>query len=643
MKKLISLLSVALLATSVFAIPATAKKMAVTMTPQEKIQISQSPENLEAQAVKTAIAPQQMVDLEDALAPKAHIARAMQAAKPTAFYYKPAGTFFGGIFNDPKYYSYVFTMLRPTVVGANLNGYEFWSWQNHASNAAALAYKTILTPYGQKERGWSMDPATGNFQDSLPAQYFGNLRYLYSWRVPAQFAYNADASVVDTFFLLGPKSTRPDTLVTEAASVGGIFNPYNTVDGMWPLTNALASTPKFGNKLGVVWDTWEDKEAKQHVSYVYGTEPVLLLSKVDTIWDETTTPPTIIKLDSIYDTIQPSALMASYEKPMAPLYVKSVSLALTALDLETKKLGDIQIDSLQMLIVSSKTSAVLASSIATKLDTASMDAYPGQLLTFKIEKKDPYGTVIEGVTINEPFMVVINGLAREGNSFGVWSGLDPYTGGRQVAVLDTNKQIRSYAPFNPFIMLNGIFYTLEHAARTPGFMGDEPEYVDTVNVAVLADTENDMYIAVHADGSFKNHLPLLRSTELLYDTISKSYNYNIYDAPDWVQLDMDYEDYPYPGEPKAGVNWWTEFQAYYLYIYGDLSDTSVDAPQVGDEFKLVGYGQQIVFKVVEVEDPTAINNVVRTVNDGKLYNVLGIEVDEDYKGVVIRNGQKFLK
>ena len=47
--------------------------------------------------------------------------------------------------------------------------------------------------------------------------------------------------------------------------------------------------------------------------------------------------------------------------------------------------------------------------------------------------------------------------------------------------------------------------------------------------------------------------------------------------------------------------------------------------------------------MVDVEDPTAINNVVRTVNDGKLYNVLGIEVDEDYKGVVIRNGQKFLK
>ena len=30
-------------------------------------------------------------------------------------------------------------------------------------------------------------------------------------------------------------------------------------------------------------------------------------------------------------------------------------------------------------------------------------------------------------------------------------------------------------------------------------------------------------------------------------------------------------------------------------------------------------------------------------NNNKLYNVLGQEVNEDYKGVVIRNGEKFIK
>lgn len=37
------------------------------------------------------------------------------------------------------------------------------------------------------------------------------------------------------------------------------------------------------------------------------------------------------------------------------------------------------------------------------------------------------------------------------------------------------------------------------------------------------------------------------------------------------------------------------------------------------------------------------NNRMGAINDGKLYNVLGVEVGEDYKGVVIRNGEKFIK
>lgn len=53
-----------------------------------------------------------------------------------------------------------------------------------------------------------------------------------------------------------------------------------------------------------------------------------------------------------------------------------------------------------------------------------------------------------------------------------------------------------------------------------------------------------------------------------------------------------------------------------------------------------------IFEVVvrQTNDaPSAIDQTIKAVNDGKLYNVLGIEVDEDYKGVVIRNGEKFLQ
>jgi len=47
--------------------------------------------------------------------------------------------------------------------------------------------------------------------------------------------------------------------------------------------------------------------------------------------------------------------------------------------------------------------------------------------------------------------------------------------------------------------------------------------------------------------------------------------------------------------------------------------------------------------VVDQNNATQGVNTIKAVNDNKMYNVLGIEVGEDYKGVVIRNGQKFIR
>lgn len=46
--------------------------------------------------------------------------------------------------------------------------------------------------------------------------------------------------------------------------------------------------------------------------------------------------------------------------------------------------------------------------------------------------------------------------------------------------------------------------------------------------------------------------------------------------------------------------------------------------------------------IVKQQPTTGIDNV-KFLNDGKTYNLLGIEVDENYKGVVIRNGEKFIQ
>ena len=73
MKKLISLLSVAMLATSVFAISATGKKMAVTKMAPEKVLAGQSSQVLDVESVKPSMLKFNAVDAKKPIAksPKA--------------------------------------------------------------------------------------------------------------------------------------------------------------------------------------------------------------------------------------------------------------------------------------------------------------------------------------------------------------------------------------------------------------------------------------------------------------------------------------------------------------------------------------------------------------------------------------------
>ena len=46
---------------------------------------------------------------------------------------------------------------------------------------------------------------------------------------------------------------------------------------------------------------------------------------------------------------------------------------------------------------------------------------------------------------------------------------------------------------------------------------------------------------------------------------------------------------------------------------------------------------------IEVADATSIQEVVKVINNGVIYNLAGQKVDENYKGVVIKNGQKLIQ
>lgn len=82
---------------------------------------------------------------------------------------------------------------------------------------------------------------------------------------------------------------------------------------------------------------------------------------------------------------------------------------------------------------------------------------------------------------------------------------------------------------------------------------------------------------------------------------------------------------------------------YYVHQYVNdvvITVNSANEPRLGI-IELDAMGLPVTI-IVNQGGAQGIENV-RYQNDNKLYNVLGQEVNEDYKGVVIRNGQKFVK
>jgi hypothetical protein len=102
------------------------------------------------------------------------------------------------------------------------------------------------------------------------------------------------------------------------------------------------------------------------------------------------------------------------------------------------------------------------------------------------------------------------------------------------------------------------------------------------------------------------------------------------DAPEWIEVVMDASEYAEAGYVVA------QFTA-------AANETATEREGVVT-INADGYLLEVVIKQAAGEgtDNTALENVT-LLNDNKLYNILGVEVDETYTGIVIKNGQKFIQ
>lgn len=82
------------------------------------------------------------------------------------------------------------------------------------------------------------------------------------------------------------------------------------------------------------------------------------------------------------------------------------------------------------------------------------------------------------------------------------------------------------------------------------------------------------------------------------------------------------------------VNWgWSgAFNGYYLIL---------NLKPDGENY--AGYGCDMVVNIHPEGWTADVEDVVAPQADNKIYNLLGVEVDENYKGIVIKNGQKYIQ
>ena len=115
----------------------------------------------------------------------------------------------------------------------------------------------------------------------------------------------------------------------------------------------------------------------------------------------------------------------------------------------------------------------------------------------------------------------------------------------------------------------------------------------------------------------------------LYSTVLDFENWGEVEAPEWIEYVLD--------ESVLSTNGYVvaQFAAAPLPAgeTGRTGIVTVDA----DGFKL-----DIVIKQGDGGPATGVENVVVPANN-KTYNLLGVEVDETYKGIVIKNGQKTIQ
>lgn len=538
-----------------------------------------------------------------------------------AGYLNPEGTLFLGMDEAGK----GAWMKRGGVIGAWSDTIDCWKWRNTTTGAyRKVTYGTSLSyeyPSWVDGACYSVDKdgnfcdtimASGGYDESFAMGVNGDEEFLWQMAVPLQTVTREDGKT-EKFMLLS-NSLMPDE--EDCGYAAGGLPSGRTVDGLWPLTNAINISKQYGTSMELI----ASKDADEYCHYLFGSSSV----NTDTITgiDGTT-----------YTRTAPVKLITRYDKPQAPLYIKSVTMAVGAEKFNAFHKDELKINGLH-LEIQDMDGKVLAETDADRSHCSNMSYKIGQILTFSFKDTTDYGEILhEGLTVAEPFQVVVTGFS-EGDEFGIYAArCTSYASKTEMEYADGKSRVVDY---EPYIMLNGIFNTLENYFDLKAYeeLGYETgTHGDTIDINMLSVSSPYYKYIAHWNAEPLSGASYFAfySTFAPYDSISRYWTMEV-ERPEYIQIGADYDTNIGPEDDP--VTFWDYLRAFQMFIY------ATDTPVLGDIIKVGKCGKYAYFHIVAVDGATAINEItarerranavkvekngrIGILRDGKLYNMLG--------------------
>ncbi len=540
-----------------------------------------------------------------------------------AGYLNPAGTLFCGMDEGGKG-----TWFKTgAVIGAWSDTIPYWKWINTTTGKYdSIQYATSLSdayPAYVEDGCYKVD-ADGNFCDSILANGGWSESYMmgasgdegYYWQmaVPVQTVYR-NKTTTQSFALLST-SIKPDPEKNCSYAAGGLPS-VNSADGLWPLTNAINISRANGTSIELI----ASNDLDGYCHYLFGSSQVNLDTNMT---------------DTSYTRTAPVKLVTRYDKPQAPLYVKSITLAVGAEKYSAFHKEELKIDSLH-LEIQDTLGNVIARSDANRDDCSTMSYTKGQMLTFSFQTYSDYQELLhEGFLVSDAFQLVITGFS-ETDEWGIYAAkCSSYAPKTAITYADGMTRTVDY---EPYIMLNGIYTTFEPYTQFAKLEEQGYEtgvHGDTIDINMLSVSSPYYSYQGYCYGSDLSELNEFDfySTFVPYDSITRYWNLDIV-RPEYIQIGAGYD--ANLGTDEDPITLWDYMRLFYMYIY------ATDTPALGDLITIGKCGRQAVFRIKAIDGATAIseisqeernadavkvlkNGLVHILRGGHIYNLQGEEV-----------------